>query len=189
MPAIEETVEGIADDVRATQRLVRKIAKHVLPESAAEHPDDIKHESMVDLVLSPLIREWCRDAGLSTYECDVLAEGTITGCLRREVLFEGLKMGVASAVFRMQHDPEHTGEAVRAWASDEEPREDPALPMTVDKLGAYIEAEASQLEKTAAMCEIDEDMTAAAQLRGKAAGIREIGAVFLTGLRNVMGKP
>jgi hypothetical protein len=61
--------------------------------------------------------------------------------------------------------------------------------MTVDKLAAYIEAEVAQLEKTAAMCEIDEDMEAAAQLRGKADGIREIGTVFLTGLRKLMEKP
>lgn len=182
MTATKEDLDNLLREVRATRAMVEALLARASKEKPS-HPDDVAHYDVIGLALHPIVQEWCKEAGLSTYECEVLGEGTISGCMRREVLFDGLKMGVRSAVFRMHHDPELTGEAVRAWASDEEPEEDPALPMTVDKLAAYIEAEAAQLESTAALCEVDDDMTAAVQLRGKAEGIREIGTVVIAGLR------
>lgn len=194
MSTTEEWLESIADDVRATQRVVRKIASHVLPGAVAEHQDDIRHETMIDLVLNPLFRSWCRDAGLSTYECDVLAEGTISGCMRRELLFDGIRMGISSAVFRMRHEPEETGEAVRAWAFDEEPREDAALPMSVAKLGAYIEQQAKSFETLADRAPDPNhgDYSQGADpvfLLGKASGIRDIGKIVLAGIGNILERP
>jgi hypothetical protein len=186
MTAIEEALESVLGAMAEARETVEQLIEKERAAKPSQHPDDRRHDSVIDLALNPLIQEWCKEAGLSTYECEVLGEGTIAGSLRREVLFEGLLMGIRSAVFRMHNDPEQTGEAIRAWSADEDPQENAALPMTVDKLAAYIEAEVSQLERTAALCEVDDDMNAAAQLHGKADGIREMGAMVLAGLRKVL---
>jgi hypothetical protein len=102
MSAVAEIVESISRHVESLQHDVLRLSKKV--SKASENPDDRYQQNVIDLVLNPVFRSWCRDAGLSIYERDVLAEGTIIGSLQREKILGAMKEAVKEAVVRMKEE-------------------------------------------------------------------------------------
>jgi hypothetical protein len=143
------------------------------------------------LVTNPVLVEWLRDAGLSSYEIDLLSEPTLAGITVRDRLIDGLKIGVQVAVLRMRHDPEENGEVVAAWAEDR----DVELSPEWDSIGkgsarfcALLEERAKLLEAEA-KAKVEQAMSdpvcesalrhQSARLKGEAKGIRYVGTLLL----------
>ncbi len=109
MSAVAEIVESISRHVESLQQDVLRLSRKV-----SESPEDSYYRNLIDLVLNPVFRSWCREAGLSPYECDVLAEGTIVGSVGRERIVVAMKKAVKEAVAGMKE------ESVESWMIDVE---------------------------------------------------------------------
>lgn len=178
---VSDVIEQVQKKDPVTCEEVKARSKHRMPMGVS------RYSPTTMLVTNPLLVEWLRDAGLSSYEINLLTEETLAGTTVRDRLMSGLKIGIQIAVFRMRHDPTENGELISAWAEDRQVETSVdwdsisngavTLLAMQDERATLLEAEAQQDKQRALHPDLHPDDVASIQrkaafLEGKAQGIR-----------------
>jgi hypothetical protein len=117
-------VDRILREIHVVQACVHGIARTIEGNTL---PDEATYQEAIrDLADYHLIREWLKDAGLSTYEISVAQENTVAGSIVLNAIIEGIKTGLMLTVRVVREESDIAVEAVQGWLAAEEMLKDSA---------------------------------------------------------------
>ena len=192
-------VDRILREIHVVQACVHGIATRL--DDGGFREEESFQNSIRELANYHLIREWLRDAGMSSYEISVAQENTVAGAVVVNAIIEGIKTGLMLTVRVVREESEVAVQAVQGWiAAGELVKDSPSAKRweetpVLKRMQATFSEHSKLLLARADAIDADDDVDAeeaavqAAFLRGRAAEANDLTGLILTTFKNAEDDP